>query len=289
MLTIKRFCLTVYMYMPLEHCVSFAHVIRYIYVPCILGICTILELRSTFSQNMQQFWDCINNLRILQWPSTISRLYKIITQSRDAFMQCTCYNVHSYWLSREVPIVRAASEMDGNTRKLYNSCLYNSTGHLAAQDCGRRRWVLRVRKRFNDYCNQRFGKDGPHCSKTIMRVKGQQSSMEPSSSSGWGSKVFSWWHMLPLAWRMYSAFPWRTKSVTDIIFERRGKQSILKRAYFTNTYNYRTQWPNNLSSWRWMAFVKDFFDILKDIHCMEKGILEARKPLRRYMHLMWHF
>ena len=30
------------------------------------------------------------------------------------------------------------------------------------------------RKLFDDYCNQRFGKDGLHCSKTITRAKGQR-------------------------------------------------------------------------------------------------------------------
>ena len=101
------------------------------------------------------------------------------------------------------------------------------------------------------YCNQRFGKDGPHCSKTIMRVKGQQivqmcrqqSSMEPSSSSGWGSKLVTY---APLGLEDVLCLPMKKKvSHKDIIFERWGEQSILKYAYFTNTYNYRTQWLNN--------------------------------------------
>ena len=58
-----------------------------------------------------------------------------LVQSRD----CSAHVTTRDRLSRQVLIVRAASEMDGNTRKLYKSCLYNNRGHLAAQDCGRRR------------------------------------------------------------------------------------------------------------------------------------------------------
>ena len=37
--------------------------------------------------------------------------------------------------------------------------------------------------------------------------------------------------------------------------------------------------PTILSSWRQVAFVDDFFDILKDIHCEEKGHIESKKTL----------
>ena len=37
--------------------------------------------------------------------------------------------------------------------------------------------------------------------------------------------------------------------------------------------------PTILSSWRQVAFVEDFFDILKDIHCKEKGHIGSKKTL----------
>ena len=37
--------------------------------------------------------------------------------------------------------------------------------------------------------------------------------------------------------------------------------------------------PTILSSWRQVAFVDDFCDILKDIHCEEKGHIESKKTL----------
>ena len=37
--------------------------------------------------------------------------------------------------------------------------------------------------------------------------------------------------------------------------------------------------PTILSEWRWVAFIEEFFDILTDIHCKEKGHIGSKKTL----------
>ena len=54
-----------------------------------------------------------------------------------------------------------------------------------------------------------------------------------------------------------------------------------------NTKTYIFQNPNDptiLSEWRRVAFVENFFDILTDIHCKEKGHIGTKKTLAEVLY-----
>ena len=42
-----------------------------------------------------------------------------------------------------------------------------------------------------------------------------------------------------------------------------------------------------LSQWRRVAFVEDFFDILKEIHCKEKGHVGIRKTIEEVTPILY--
>ena len=155
------------------------------------------------------------------------------------------------------------------------------------------------RKLFDDYCDQRFGKDGQHSSKTITKAKGQrivQMLRGDPAAEQYGAKCKFWVKhrgfqlvtYTPLGLKDVLCLPAKKKvSHKDIVYECRRKQSISKHAYFITTYYYRTQmtqqscpvgdgWPlSTISS----TFSKTFT-------ARRRGTLKARKPLRRYMPLM---
>ena len=49
---------------------------------------------------------------------------------------------------------------------------------------------------------------------------------------------------------------------------------MLGRVYVQNPND-----PTILSDWRRVAFVEDFYDILKEVHCQEKGHIGEKKTV----------
>lgn len=146
------------------------------------------------------------------------------------------------------------------------------------------------REVFETYCTERYvGESGSQTSKTVTREKGQKIVKllrnEPGTEA-FGSK-FKFW----VKQRGFSLINYSPLGLKDVLCLPSKKQvsyshsvNILS-ALLTGLLLQNPNDPTILAKWRRVAFVEDFFEILKEVHCKEKGHVGSKKTVEE----VWTF
>jgi len=117
------------------------------------------------------------------------------------------------------------------------------------------------KEKFEDFCRDKFA-NGKSTSKTITREKGQQITSYLKGDIPPPDPQFKHWVS--------------KKGFKLLDYPILGLKNVL----CLPTKNEDPNNPTVLSGWRRVAFVEEFFDILTEVHCKEKGHIGSKKTVR---------
>ena len=138
------------------------------------------------------------------------------------------------------------------------------------------------RSEFTSFCRKRYGSDDDdgECrkSKTVTARKGEKIVAVLKGSEAYDARFRHWVRQRGFKLVSYSAL-----GLCDVlclpaktpVSNRNSRYTVIPGKFIVQNEND----PTFMSKWRRVAFVEDFYDILTEIHCQEKGHIGEKKTV----------